>query len=527
MSWATGFCFWQTFRSDDLAENIRRYLLANDIRADLVAEDEELTGMLPGYRGLIVSIGDALQAIEEGEHEKAIAQCRYISKSFERGVGTIPNYETAMGWLRFAADLGDIDATIRITDTLRICVEDTSGYHNEITKTEMLGYSVSAIVRTLTLWRTSTEALLEKIRGVEVNNVAVLIDLLNEARKFAEAKGDDAIAQTASAELESALRIFMELGCVERIDVPLRQKIEPLAQAMQRKGPTVLVCREKLVKAKEFDPRPYLILNKPIALAECRPAAEIEAALLTRFPWANSAINLIAKEILLREQFGSRVFQLPPLLFVGQAGCGKTSLASHLGKLVGVPTAVYAVGGSSDNRAMQGTARGWSSGQASLIVQMIARQKIGNPIFILDEIDKASERGRNGSIWDTLHLLTERATSEHFFDDYLYCECDLSNVNYIATANSLARIPKSLVSRFRIVVVPNASPHDAHAIELGVRESFAKELDIDPRFLPQLDQDEFHQFGELVGQSLRVAQRFYTDRLALKVEMNGSNENCH
>jgi ATP-dependent Lon protease len=165
--------------------------------------------------------------------------------------------------------------------------------------------------------------------------------------------------------------------------------------------------------------------------------------------------------------------------------------------------------------------------QSSLIVQTIARKKIGNPIFILDEIDKASERGHNGSVWDTLHLLTERATSCRFFDDYLYSECDLSQVSYIATANSLARIPKSLLSRFRIALVPNPSVCDASAIELGVRESFAKALDIDPRFLPLLEQDEFQRFSGLVGQSLRTAQRFYTDQLIEKIESNVENAICH
>jgi hypothetical protein len=526
MSWGTGFCFWQTFRSDDLSENVLRHLVPHDMRTD-VEGDVDFAEMLPSYRNLVVALRMALQAIRDEQSEQAIAQAHFLSKCFERGVGTSPNYELALGWMRVACDLGDLEATIRIVDTLRICIEDTSGNFNEITKAEMIGFSIAATKNTMQTWLEEIESQKEKISRAEVNNVAVLVELLHETRKLVEARGDESWAEIAGDHLSSALGALLDLGCIEKIDLPLRKKIEALASALKSTGPTLIVCREKFVKAKDFDPRPYLALNKPIPLAECRDIGEIKSGLLARFPWAHDAIDCITGAMQLRSKFGNQVFHLPPLLLVGPPGSGKTSLATYLAKLVNVPATIYPVGGSNDNRAIQGTARGWSSGQPSLIVQSIARKKIGNLIFILDELDKASLRNMNGSIWDTLHLLTERATSARFFDDYLYSECDLSHVNYVATSNSLGRIPESLLSRFRIVFVPTPTREDAGAVELGVRESFAETLDIDSRFLPTLDPDEFQRFGELVRQSLRIAQRFYSDRMAAKIENSASDAICH
>jgi ATP-dependent Lon protease len=138
----------------------------------------------------------------------------------------------------------------------------------------------------------------------------------------------------------------------------------------------------------------------------------------------------------------------------------------------------------------------------------------------LDELDKASLRNMNGSIWDTLHLLTERATSARFFDDYLYAECDVSHVNYVATANSIGRIPQSLLSRFRIVLVPTPTRLDAAAVFKSLRESFAHSIGIDERFLPHLDEDEFAVLGRLVEQSLRSAKRFYEDTVTGKLQQD-------
>src|SRR3546814_19525014 len=85
-----------------------------------------------------------------------------------------------------------------------------------------------------------------------------------------------------------------------------------------------------------------------------------------------------------------------PCLVVGPPGCGKTRLARRIGQFTGTGSNLLSVGGSSDNRMLQGTARGWSSAEPSFPLLAIMRTEIANPLLIVDEIDKRSEERRVG-----------------------------------------------------------------------------------------------------------------------------------
>src|SRR3546814_11893923 len=91
-----------------------------------------------------------------------------------------------------------------------------------------------------------------------------------------------------------------------------------------------------------------------------------------------------------------------PCLVVGPPGCGKTRLARRIGQLTGTGSNLLSVGGSSDNRMLQGTARGWSTAEPSFPLLAIMRSEIANPLLIVDEIDKAVATSHNGSVANTL-----------------------------------------------------------------------------------------------------------------------------
>ena len=103
--------------------------------------------------------------------------------------------------------------------------------------------------------------------------------------------------------------------------------------------------------------------------------------------------------------------------------------------------------------SLAGSDERWSNGAPGLIVRTFLREKIVNPVLILDEIDKAPQMSHQAaSIHDVMLSLLEERTARAFIDEFIGPELpfDASRVNWIATANSTEAIPEPLLSRFRI-----------------------------------------------------------------------------
>src|SRR5690606_2620616 len=121
--------------------------------------------------------------------------------------------------------------------------------------------------------------------------------------------------------------------------------------------------------------------------------------------------------------------------------------------------------GMTDVKVLKGVTRGWASNRTSRIVEIIQQTRVPNPLFILDEIDKAHSGSSNGGDpQDALLDLLEPGNAKRYMDVYLMAECDLSSCLYIATANSLEAISEPLLSRLRPVLFPTPGPEHAGAI---------------------------------------------------------------
>lgn len=213
----------------------------------------------------------------------------------------------------------------------------------------------------------------------------------------------------------------------------------------------------------------YAALTHPMPLVDVALASsEIAEILNSEFPWMEPVTMRLCALIRDRQHFSMDGPVLnKPILLVGDPGSGKTYYAQRFAELTRVPFRVLSVGGMNDNMVLKGSARHWNGTRPSAIAEFINEKQCPNPLFILDELDKAGSGKNNGNPYDTLIQLMEPRNAAQFFDECLLTEVDLSRVSYLATANSTETLPDPLKDRMSIWRVP--SPEPVHLVELAVR----------------------------------------------------------
>lgn len=228
----------------------------------------------------------------------------------------------------------------------------------------------------------------------------------------------------------------------------------------------------------------YECFRAPLPVARLPDLAAIDAVrtrLASEFPWAEPAVEAIVDDLQCRSLFGGIELGMVPTLFVGLPGCGKSRLARRIAEELGVPFLAMSLAGMGDSRAILGTARGWTNGEASPLLRLLAERRAAGALVMLDEIDKACSGTRN-DVPPTSALLNllEVENSRCWYDTFLQAACDLSKMMYIATANRLSSIPKPLISRMRIVHIPEPRRQDFGVIARGALMDIAREWGLPP-----------------------------------------------
>ncbi|KAM9191749.1 lon protease homolog 2, peroxisomal isoform 3-T3 [Dugong dugon] len=263
-----------------------------------------------------------------------------------------------------------------------------------------------------------------------------------------------------------------------------------------------IVMLEKKIQTSSMPEQAHRVCVKEIKRLKKMPQSMPEYALtrnylelMVELPWNKSTtdrLDIRAARILLdndhyaMEKLKKRVLEYlavrqlrhnlkgPILCFVGPPGVGKTSVGRSVAKTLGREFHRIALGGVCDQSDIRGHRRTYVGSMPGRIINGLKTVGVNNPVFLLDEVDKLGKSLQGDPAAALLEVL-DPEQNHNFTDHYLNVAFDLSQVLFIATANTTVTIAPALLDRMEIIQVPGYTQEEK--IEIAHRHLIPKQLE--------------------------------------------------
>ena len=213
----------------------------------------------------------------------------------------------------------------------------------------------------------------------------------------------------------------------------------------------------------------------------------------------------------------------PILCLYGPPGVGKTSIGKSIAEAIGREYARISLGGMHDEAEIRGHRKTYIGAMPGRFLKTLSKLKYGNPLILLDEIDKVGKDFKGDPSSALLEALDPEQNNT-FHDNFIDFPYDLSKVLFIATANDLSTIPPPLRDRMEIIEIPGYSINEKreialrHLIDKNLRENGFQKGDV--KFSPDSIDAIIHSFTHEKGvrQLSHVINRLIRKLALLKVK---------
>ncbi len=286
-----------------------------------------------------------------------------------------------------------------------------------------------------------------------------------------------------------AARLAEVIGAGTAHASPPAAQQPPGAEAPAAPAPGVVLLQPFEPPNDRAEWQGYQPLTAPLPFRPVpRDAAHRLGALAAAAPGFTGPIGEIRRALALSAHAGRPSPRLRPILLVGPPGVGKTWFARRVAQALDLPFSALNLGGATDNRCLQGTARGWSAATPAWPVAELARLGAPNPVLFLDEVEKAGgQRESNGRVHDTLLAMVEPESAGGWFDECLRTAADLRHILWIMAANDTRGIPAPLLSRLSVHAIAPPPASAFAQVLAGLAAGVAEDLGCRAEDLPPLD----------------------------------------